>query len=188
MVCYSPKIARNLCKKYWEYIKIFLEFYVFVRHKLVIPLTKKWMIHFPVMNDDESNASQFIMDHSAKIDIIKEVMMINSSKEYITGRQSVDPHYDYLVILGNPTTLFPSLTVLHMVELVSQNAASPPYEMFLRAPSSTFINDMMDPPKNASKVQDEDKEAKIEDLLDFVTEIARSDSLVKDVSRRFSKH
>ena len=39
-----------------------------------------------------------------------------------------ESNYDYFVILSNPSQLFPSLTVLHMVDLVSKDATLPPYE------------------------------------------------------------
>lgn len=132
----------------------------------------------------ETDGGFYMVDMNSKIDVVKQSMTVSSSKEYVSGKHCVDPFYDYLVILGNPSTLFPSTTVLHLVELVSQDAVSPVYEMFLKAPKAAFINDVMEPPKSTEKIQDEDREAKIEDLLNFVTEIAKSDSLISDVKKK----
>lgn len=142
------------------------------------------MVNSTATDEGQETGDFYMVDINSKIDVVKQSMTVNSSKDYVSGKHSVDPFYDYLVILGNPSTLFPSTTVLHLVELVSQDAVSPVYEMFLKAPKAAFINDVMEPPKTSEKYQDEDREAKIEDLLNFVTEIAKSDNLVGDVKKK----
>ena len=155
----------------------------------------KIAFHFSlsVENKDEmENCELFMLDMSASVEVIKEPMTLNSSKIYISGKILCDSSYDYLVILSNPTQLFPSLTVLHLVDLVSKDASKPPYEISPSvqekaksrnvadwgfAPPSTKKNPSNDP---ESKIKDEEKEAKIIDLLNFVREIAKSEDLTKD--------
>ena len=147
--------------------------------------------NFPItaVNEDQvENSNLFMVDLSKKIDIIRDTLTLCSSKEYISGRIEVEPNFDYLVVLANPTQLFPSTTILHLIELVSKEAVSPAYEVFLQAPSHTFINDMMEAPKvDPEQKQDEDQHAKIADLLSFVEEIAKSDTLVKDCKKQIAK-
>ena len=139
------------------------------------------------------NCELFMLDMSASVEVIKEPMALNSSKIYISGKLLCDSNYDYLVILSNPTQLFPSsVTVLHLVDLVSKDASKPPYEISPSvqekaksrnvadwgfAPSSSKKKSSNDA---ESKLKEEEKEAKIIDLLNFVREIAKSEDLTKD--------
>ena len=138
------------------------------------------------------NCELFMLDLSATVEVIKEPMTLNSSKIYISGKILCDSSYDYLVILSNPTQLFPSLTVLHLVDLVSKDASKPPYEISPSVQEKAKSRNVADwgfaPPSSKkkssndaeSKLIDEEKEAKIIDLLNFVREIAKSEDLTKD--------
>ena len=121
------------------------------------------------------------------IEVIREVLTIRSSKEYLCGKLLCDANYDYLVILANPTQLFPSLTLLHQIDLVSKDSALPPYEILVKTYSeSPSVSST--PDRKSQKIVDEDRDAKIEDLLSFVSEIANSDVLVKDVHQKIANN
>ena len=135
------------------------------------------------------NCERFMLDLSSTVEVVKEAVALNSSKIYISGKLLCDASYDYLVILSNPTQLFPTLTVLHLVDLVSKDAAKPPYEISntpenssrdntCHLTSTNSISEKLN--SNSGKFQDEEKEAKILDLLNFVQEIAKSEDLIKD--------
>ena len=95
-------------------------------------------------------------------------------------------------MLSNPTHLFPSLTVLHLVDLVSKDASKPPYEISPSVQEKAKSRNVPDwgfaPPslikhssnEAESKLKDEETDAKIIDLLNFVREIAKSEDLTKD--------
>ena len=75
------------------------------------------------------NCELFMLDLSSSLEVVKETTTLNSSKTYISGKLLCDMNYDYLLVLTNPTQLFPTLTVLHLVDLVSKDAMLPPYEI-----------------------------------------------------------
>ena len=73
---------------------------------------------FTANNDPE--ASEFVINPAFQIETVREAETIQTSKEYTVGKNSCHFPYDYLVVLTNPSQLFPSTTVLHMVDLVSE--------------------------------------------------------------------
>ncbi len=131
------------------------------------------------------------------LETVKEPMNIRcSSKEYVTGRLLCEQGHTYLMVLENPNHLFPSITVLHSVELVYKDAASPPYDIFLERGNSSDANikgrafskkqkksnaSMVatTPARHPSAQPEADREAKIEDLLNFVFEITAADTAAK---------
>ena len=114
---------------------------------------------------------------------MKESITVMSSKDYFVGKIPVEASFDYYVILTNPSQLYPSATILHTVEVVANDTIDPPYEIFTCPP----------PPPNSEKeekvdkVIDENREAKIEDLLTFVCEITKSDLMSKDCKKKLEK-
>ena len=126
------------------------------------------------------NCERFMLDLSSTVEVVKEVVTLNSSKIYISGKLLCDVSYDYLVILSNPTQLFPSLTVLHLVDLISKDAVKPPYEISNPPEKSPCSSHLTSTSSSSDKFRDEEKEAKILDLLNFVQEIAKSEDLIKE--------
>ena len=134
------------------------------------------------------NCEHFMLDLSSSVEVVMETTTLNSSKTYISGKQLCDMNYDYLLVLNNPSQLFPSLTVLHLVDLVSKDAVLPPYEIppSVQENSNTsnkgwhFLSKNPSTSAKSDKTHDEDREAKIVDLLNFVQEISKSEDLIKD--------
>lgn len=75
-------------------------------------------------------------DLSASFETMEGPRKIQGSKVYTTGRMSCEINYSYTLVLSNQNQFFPSLTVLHCIELVSRDCISAPYEMFLEAPET----------------------------------------------------
>ena len=117
---------------------------------------------------------------------MKECITVMSSKAYTIGKHLVEPSFDYLVVLVNPSQLFPSATILHTIEVVSKDSASPPYEIFTQ-PLATSGGENGNGHEYQAKAIDENREAKIEDLLSFVSEITKSDLMSKDCKKKLEK-
>ena len=123
-----------------------------------------------------------ISDSKEDYEVIKESITVMSSKAYTVGKILVEPSYDYLVVLVNPSQLFPSATILHTIEVVSKDSISPPYEIFTQtlAPSNGENGNE----DNQQRIVDENRDAKIEDLLSFVSEITKSEMMSKDCKKK----
>ena len=127
----------------------------------------------------------FILGKKDDYEVVKESITVMSSKAYCVGKIPVDPSFDYYVILTNPSQLFPSATILHTIEVVSNDTIDPPYQIFTVPP--TQANSEMEENGQKAKVKDENREAKIEDLLTFVCEITKSDLMSKECKKKLEK-
>ena len=116
-------------------------------------------------------------------EVVKESMTVMSSKAYCVGKIPVEPSFDYYVILTNPSQLFPSATILHTIEVVSNDTIDPPYQIFT-CPPTQANSEMEEIGHQKPKVKDENREAKIEDLLTFVCEITKSDLMSKECKKK----
>ena len=117
-------------------------------------------------------------------EVVKESMTVMSSKAYCVGKIPVEPSFDYYVILTNPSQLFPSATILHTIEVVSNDTIDPPYQIFTCPPTNSEMEEIG---HQKPKVKDENREAKIEDLLTFVCEITKSDLMSKECKKKLEK-
>ncbi len=160
-----------------------------------------------------------------RLEVVREAVGVRcSKKEYNIGKLACDPGFIYLVVLENPNYLFPSISVLHSVELVSKDSASPPYELLhlnsvddlgtgswggennnsngrsssstpgatvatsskkgrqprsksaKPATASSHSSVGITPQPQRPPIPEADREAKIEDLLNFVFEITAADA------------
>ena len=118
---------------------------------------------------------------------MKDCITVMSSKAYTIGKHLVEPSYDYLVVLVNPSQLFPSATILHTIEVVSKDSVSPPYEIFTRPLAPSGGENGNDSDFHQPRIVDENRDAKIEDLLSFVSEITKSDLMSKDCKKKLEK-
>lgn len=137
-------------------------------------------------NEIKPEYNQLYASFSKKDDyeVVKESMTVMSSKAYCVGKIPVEPSFDYYVILTNPSQLFPSATILHTIEVVSNDTIDPPYQIFTCPPTNSEIEEIG---HQKPKVKDENREAKIEDLLTFVCEITKSDLMSKECKKKLEK-
>ena len=76
---------------------------------------------FLALNDD-SATNEFSTDPSNSMEVAREAETIPSSKDYTIGKIPCEYPFDYLLVLSNPCQIFPSTTILHLVDLISENA------------------------------------------------------------------
>ena len=122
----------------------------------------------------QNDSPGFITDPKFSLEIARESEVIPSSKNYTTGKMACNQPYDYLLVIANPCQLFPSTTILHMIELVSEAAASPCYSVFVKP---KVVSSLEEQTPKLTRSDDEilEREAKIDDLLSFVSEIAKNE-------------
>ena len=77
---------------------------------------------FLALNDDDSATNEFSTDPSNSVEVAREAETIPSSKDYTIGKIPCEYPFDYLLVLSNPCQIFPSTTILHLVDLTSENA------------------------------------------------------------------
>ncbi len=174
-------------------------------------------------NTNEDGGGQQAAD---RLEVVREAVSVRcSKKEYNTGKLACEPGFIYLVVLENPNYLFPSISVLHSVELVGKNSPLPPYELVHMnsvgfdlgtgseggesnnnsngrpssstpraaaasskkgrqprsksakpATASSHSSVGITPQPQRPPIPEADREAKIEDLLNFVFEITAADA------------
>ena len=78
------------------------------------------LLQFYFTAHNEPETSEFVINPAFQIETVREPETIQTSKEYTIGKNPCHFPYDYLVVITNPSQLFPSTTVLHMVDLVSE--------------------------------------------------------------------
>eukprot|EP00095_Tigriopus_kingsejongensis_P001938 maker-scaffold246_size239296-snap-gene-1.33 protein:Tk01938 transcript:maker-scaffold246_size239296-snap-gene-1.33-mRNA-1 annotation:"hypothetical protein DAPPUDRAFT_300396" len=100
-------------------------------------------------------------DVSSVIEVVEAPKKIFTSKSFSRGRIKCDRGYTYSIVMENTSTIFPSKTVDYEVRLVK------------RRPELEVV----DPCSDVSEEEtDAERNAKIDDLLHFVNEIANADN------------